>query len=53
MDVDVKTIPVRGHRVVACSQRQCEKLTVTALALKASVIATVSIGGSVVEMLNW
>ena len=44
---DIKTMPVRGHRVFACSWRQCKKLTVTALALKVGVIATVGISGSV------
>ena len=50
---DIKTMPVRGHKVFACSQRQCKKLTAMALALKVSVIATVGIGGSVAEVLNW
>ena len=50
MNVDDKTMPVRGHRVlVACSQRQCKKSTDMALALKVGVIATGGICGSVAE----
>ena len=43
-----KTTPVREHRVVACSQRQCKKSS-TPLALKAIIIATGSVSGSVAE----
>ena len=53
MDVDDKTMPVRGHRVVACSWRQCEKSTDMALALKVGVIATGCVSGSVAEVLKW
>ena len=48
---DVKTMPVRGHRVVVChwvNRRQCNRLTDVALVLKGIVIvATGGISGSV------